>query len=55
MNNGILDSLGGIISTGKEAVIIYAKGGRLEQNHCFFYVWDRYLKNKCGPNLGFWF
>ena len=36
LNNGVLDSLGGIISTGKEAVIIYAKGGRLERNCCFF-------------------
>ena len=34
VNNGVLDSLGGIISTGKEAVIIYAKGGRLERNCC---------------------
>lgn len=27
MNNGMLDSLSGIISTGKEAVVIHAKGG----------------------------
>ena len=27
VNNGMLDSLSGIISTGKEAVVIHAKGG----------------------------
>jgi len=27
LNNGILESIHGVISTGKEAVILYADGG----------------------------
>jgi len=30
VNNGMLDSLSGIISTGKEAVVIHAKGGEID-------------------------
>ena len=33
VNNGLLESVNGTISTGKEAVVLHANGGRLVQ-HC---------------------
>ena len=38
LNNGTLDTISGIVSTGKEAVVIHAKGGEYAIFvFCFFF------------------
>ena len=47
LNNGTLDTISGIVSTGKEAVVIHAKGGEYAIFvFCFFFVKKYIYRNQ---------